>query len=79
MRILEAAGYYCIRSAGSHGFFDIVAFNSTGMRLVQCKTNGHVTALDREGLQEFKDLPPGCSKELWIFYTGKSKPTIEVF
>lgn len=79
MRILENAGYTCCRSAGSHGKFDIIAFNTTGLRLIQCKTNGNYTPLEIEALKEFKNLPPGSSKELWVFWTGKSIPTIEKF
>jgi Holliday junction resolvase len=79
IKILTTAGYYCIRSAGSHGFWDIIALSKTGIRLIQCKTNGHYNAIDIEKIQEFKDYPPGCSKELWVFYDRKSIPTIEVF
>ena len=39
MRVLESLGYVCIRAAGSHSPFDIVALSSSDVVLVQCKSN----------------------------------------
>lgn len=79
MRILEKAGYNVFRSAGSHGVFDIIAYNSNGLRLIQCKTNDHVTPMDREAIEQVVNIPPNTSKELWTFYYGKGEPKIEQF
>lgn len=35
---LEKDGYYCIRAAGSHGLFDLMAWNDHEVLLIQCKT-----------------------------------------
>lgn len=35
---LERDGYYVIRAAGSHGLFDLIAWNFRSVMLVQCKT-----------------------------------------
>jgi len=41
--IFQSAGYYCIRSAGSHGVFDIVAIKDGITFGIQCKYNNHIT------------------------------------
>lgn len=79
IRLLQKAGYDCIRSAGSHGTWDIIAYNSNGIRFIQVKTNDCVTALDLESIQEFNNIPPNSTKELWTFYNRKSSPKIERF
>ena len=38
-RMLEEAGYYCVRAGGSLGLFDLAAFSRGGCRFVQVKTN----------------------------------------
>lgn len=38
IKYLEAQGYYCIRSAGSKGLFDIVALNKNEIILEQVKS-----------------------------------------
>jgi Holliday junction resolvase len=79
VKILENAGYTCSRSAGSHGKFDIIAFNESGIRLIQSKTNGCMTEIEREAIKEFKNCPPNATKEIWMWYDGKSIPIIEKF
>lgn len=41
---LEAAGWLCVRAAGSHGVADVVAlrgtYNGTRVMLIECKTGG---------------------------------------
>ena len=39
IELLEAVGFRCIRSAGSHGPFDVAAFHSGMNMLVQVKAN----------------------------------------
>jgi Holliday junction resolvase len=77
MRILEGQGYDCVlRTAGSHGAFDVIAIGSTNIRAVQCKPD-YVTPAERESLQELQ-VPSNVSKEIWRFITGKKDPFIEV-
>lgn len=61
MSFLRKHGYYCIRSYGSKGVFDIVAvppqINTlrdypAGTLLIQCKTNGYVPPKERERLKQ---------------------------
>jgi len=54
MRLLEAAGYLCIRAAGSHSPFDVVAISPTDVLLVQCKTNGSLTPAERERMEDIR-------------------------
>jgi hypothetical protein len=79
MKILRDAGYICFRSAGSHGPFDIIAFNKTGLRLIQVKSDCSPTPVEMEFLKEFNDVPMGSSKELWTYHKGSSIPVIDKF
>lgn len=38
-RKLEKAGYYCMRSAGSHTVVDVMAIKEDSILLIQCKTS----------------------------------------
>lgn len=40
--LFESAGYYVIRSAGSHGTFDLIAIKDGVVFGVQCKYNNHL-------------------------------------
>ncbi|MEM3845057.1 MAG: hypothetical protein QXU98_05090 [Candidatus Parvarchaeota archaeon] len=57
MKKLESEGWYCIRSAGSHGVVDIVAlrYSSIGkpyVRLIQSKKTGYLTPYEEEKRRE---------------------------
>ena|SRR5215813_5141578 len=43
---LERQGYVCVRSAGSHGYADLVAIDAFWVRVIQVKST---IALDRPG------------------------------
>lgn len=51
MRVLEAVGYICIRSAGSHSPFDVIALGPSDVLLVQCKTNEWPGTIEMESLR----------------------------
>lgn len=42
-RILEKGGWLVLRSAGSHGVFDLIAVNGYITVGVQCKANGRIS------------------------------------
>jgi len=76
--ILEAAGFEVVRAAGSHGLFDLVAWNRTSLRLIQVKLNSAtVTGAEREAML-LTPAPGLATKEIWSFVSGNTKPTIEV-
>jgi hypothetical protein len=78
IRALEDAGYHCTRSAGSLGLFDIIAIGRQGVRLVQVKTNDDARPHEREQIQIFDGIPPGATKEVWIYQEYVRKPVIKV-
>ncbi|MGA2260105.1 MAG: hypothetical protein ABSH28_01575 [Acidobacteriota bacterium] len=78
IRALEDAGYHCTRSAGSLGLFDIIAIGRQGIRLVQVKTNEDARPHEREQIQMFDGIPPGATKEVWIYQDYARKPVIKV-
>ena len=65
---LKADGYEAVRTAGSHGKADVIAWNDNLIRFIQCKT--WISRLgdyshDVEALEKMI-LPPGSQCELWI-------------
>jgi len=75
IRILEPAGHSCTRAAASLGAFDIVAVGPAGVRLVQVKSNRWPSSAEMEAISMFA-VPPGCSKEVWIFHHYSREPVI---
>ena len=51
--ILEAAGYYCVRSHLSQGVFDIVGISATDVVLVQVSTRDWKNGAEFEALRQF--------------------------
>jgi Holliday junction resolvase len=70
MAMLEEQGYECCRAAGSHGRFDLIAWNTEHIRFIQIKsekipTNNTYSA-ERKRMAESK-LPPHGRMELWVW------------
>jgi hypothetical protein len=61
MDLLEAAGYYCTRSGGSLGLFDVVGIGSTDIVLVQVKTRDWPGSVEMERLKSFP-CPLNCRR-----------------
>lgn len=53
MALLEAAGYVCIRAAGSHGVWDFVAVGPHDIVFVQVKSNRWPGSVEMEAMQLF--------------------------
>lgn len=61
IRLLEAAGFKCCRSAASLGAWDIVGVSSTDVCLVQVKSNAWPGSVEMEILKGFP-VPPNCRR-----------------
>jgi Holliday junction resolvase-like predicted endonuclease len=61
---LRENGYVAQRIAGSHGPFDVVAINASGVRLIQIKAQGATSEQARRDLAALA-VPPCVSLELW--------------
>lgn len=59
IEILEAAGYWCVRSAASKGPVDLVGIGTTGMVLVQVKSNKWPSEVEMEALSNMP-TPDNC-------------------
>jgi len=56
MHEMEAKGWVCIRSAGSHGPVDVACLKNGMVMLFQVKKKGqYVTREEKEKMQEFSD------------------------
>jgi Holliday junction resolvase-like predicted endonuclease len=61
---LQGDGYVVIRSAGSHGPVDLIAWNAERVRFIQVKAGGAIRPKDRATLAALV-VPAGASVELW--------------
>jgi len=62
-KILESQGYSVMRSAGSKGVFDLIAWNAEEVRFIQVKYDAPIQPdLDKMSRVE---VPPNGTKELW--------------
>jgi Holliday junction resolvase len=76
-RLLEASGYFTVRSAGSHSPVDILAFSSLGARLIQVKLgSANVSPHEREVLKNLP-RPANCTVEIWRWKDRVREPMIE--
>jgi Holliday junction resolvase len=75
---LERDGWIAVRTAGSHGHWDIIAFRDHVdrllIRLIQCKATSSLSAAKRLVKEHRKKLPlrqfPNVQQELIIKITG---------
>jgi len=65
-KYLEGKGYIVLRTAGSHGFADLVALGNSEILFIQCKYGTKPTKKDREKLHD-------------IFYTRLEYSTYSIF
>jgi Holliday junction resolvase len=70
-KLLEDAGYYVIRSAGSKGAADLVAIDETHVQLIQVKVKGQVNSEAKNKLEQIK-VPAGVDKVIWE-YLGRNE------
>ena len=76
VEILEAAGYWAYRTAGSHGEWDVMAVNSNGVRLIQAKRSKTETGWESEfkqAVEQLRQLPKiqNVSRECWVWVDRK--------
>jgi hypothetical protein len=55
--------------------FDLVAINRHQIRLIQVKSNRAPSPAEREAMELF-EVPPQCSKEIWIWHDRVTEPVI---
>lgn len=70
---LEAAGYVVLRSAGSHGVFDLAAVRGDEAKFIQVKSTSSRKATYGSVIRELAAVPrpPCCSVELWVWLYGQ--------
>jgi Holliday junction resolvase len=76
IRLLEAAGYECVRAAGSFGVFDIVGISKTDIVLVQVKSNRNAGPAEIEAIQLFP-APPNARKLLHRWNDRQRLPEVK--
>jgi len=61
VKLLETAGYTCMKSGGSIGIFDIIGISATDIVLVQVKSNCNPSPVEIETMELFI-CPKNCRK-----------------
>ncbi|MBI9017342.1 MAG: hypothetical protein JEZ07_08800 [Phycisphaerae bacterium] len=78
MKLLQASGYQCIKSAASLGVFDIIATNRLGIRCLQVKANNWPGPSERENMKEAaRSLPVNATIECWRWDDNARQPLIK--
>lgn len=75
MRLLEAAGYACCRSAASLGAWDVIGVGPTDFVLVQVKSNRPPRPEEMETMRNFP-CPANAKKLLHVWKDGKREPHV---
>lgn len=75
--LLIADGFFVVRSAGSKGAFDLVAFNSESVRLVQIKANKWPGRSEIETMATIP-IPPNATREVWRWNDHAREPQIRI-
>jgi Holliday junction resolvase len=57
IEFLERQGYVCLRSSGSRGPFDVIAFSTSETLLIQVKSNRYPTITEITAMSEFPASP----------------------
>lgn len=68
-KVLEDAGYYVMRSAGSLGLFDLVAFNKYSTRFIQVRKNRDLSKREKDAIRLIP-VVTGIKKESWVKVPG---------
>ncbi len=77
MKLLRETQWRCARTAGSHGQFDVIAWNKRKVRFIQVKFDCKPTNKE-SWLLERAVVPRGSTKEVWVWTTRDPEPKIEV-
>jgi Holliday junction resolvase len=83
IQILERKGYICIRSGGSLGPVDIIAFNDEFCILVQVKSENKICDVEKRFKADIEALlklktPPNFCKELWVKFPRANFVSLDV-
>ena len=73
IELFEAVGGRCIRSAGSHGPFDVVVFLGSAIFLLQVKANRKPTPVERETMKGWH-VADNVAKAYVVWKDGEKTP-----
>lgn len=74
-KVLEATGMTCVRSSGSHGPVDLVAWNKDKIYFLQIKYNCRITDAELNALEAMQ--VPACGQvAVWEYTKGNRLPKI---
>lgn len=73
IKFLESCGYCAVRSAGSKGAFDVVAYNEKIIRFIQSKYTSDPNRSYTSDIKKMEavKVPSNATKELWIYESNR--------
>lgn len=73
VNFLKAEGYNAVRSAGSKGAFDVIAYNDSVVRFIQSKYTNDPDRGYKTDLRKMSEclVPQFCTRELWVYLANK--------
>ena len=74
-RLLEDAGFSTMRTAGSHGPFDVHGWTKFDAVYIQVKANRKPSPSERRKLS-LTDVPPWAKKFIWVWHDYKKEPEV---
>lgn len=81
IRFLSERGYGTVRSAGSKGVFDVVAYNDAIVRFIQIKSTKSKRPSYKKDVSQITEtqVPEFASRELWVYTSGKGWTKVMVW
>lgn len=76
MALLEAEGYHCMRSSGSHGLFDLYAVSASDLTLCQVKSGNAKPSTAEIVAMRALPVPPNCRKVVHLWRPRQKLPEI---
>lgn len=69
--LLEEQGWNTLRAAGSHGCYDVIAWDKQSVRFIQCKIVDKEVDIEKHFAKEIEQIrsvqiPYGHFRELWV-------------
>lgn len=78
--LISIGAFYVMRSGGSKGVFDLVAFFQEFIILVQCKKHGQLSRHDKMSLSQVAIAKSilGYKAKVWVMYQKQNNSKIQV-
>ncbi|NOT62791.1 MAG: hypothetical protein HOP19_21490 [Acidobacteria bacterium] len=77
MKLLEAAGYRCMKAGASLGVFDVIGIGAADVVCVQVKSNAWPRSVEMDALEAFA-VPPNVRKVVHRWKDRARQPDVRI-